>query len=145
MGSRIPRRVFFILGPGTISIVGIIDVDVVSRIDSESVSAIVDGVIEDQGPDIIEDAVDLDEVVVEKMGSDDIDGVDGVADLVECVIEDYGPEGVEGRQPQNCAANRTPELVAPGVGSVILSDYATRHLNGLAVLRLDMSSEVGWS
>ncbi|KAK1466877.1 hypothetical protein CMEL01_10870 [Colletotrichum melonis] len=121
------------------------DVDVVSRINSESVSELVDGVIEDQGPSIIEDAVGLDEVVVEKMGSDDIEGVDGVADLVECVIEDRGPEGVKGGQPQNCTASGAPELVTAGVGSVILSNYAARHLNGLAVFRLDMSGEVGGS
>lgn len=121
---------------------------VVTRVDSESVIEFAEYIIEPRDSDITEDAVVLPEVFIEDRGSDDIEyveGVDGATGLVECVIEDRGPEGVEGRQPQNCAAFRAPELVTARVGLVILPDYAARHLNGLAVLRLDMPSKVGWS
>lgn len=121
---------------------------VVSRVDSESVIEFAEGIIEHRDSHITEDAVVLPEVFIEDRGPDDIEyveGVDGATDLVECVIEDRGPNGVKGRQPKNCTAFRASELVASGVGSVILSDHAARHLNGLAVLRLDMPSKVGWS
>ncbi|KAJ0333557.1 hypothetical protein COL5a_001265, partial [Colletotrichum fioriniae] len=68
--------------------------------DSVSISELVDGVIEDRDPNIIEDAVGIAEIIVVDRGPDDIEyveGVNGVADLVERVIEDRGPDGIKGR------------------------------------------------